>query len=144
MLWCERKVTPQHTDLLREVEALENELFDNSFNATTIAEEIRTGAQCITIFTTDSELMLGYIIFREAQGITDILRIGVTHSHQGRGLGNALMHIPLSQSERCMLTVKKSNEGAIRLYRTLGFEIVGDLETNGVASGWVMATSAVL
>jgi ribosomal protein S18 acetylase RimI-like enzyme len=52
------------------------------------------------------------------------------------------MQQAMKAAPRSMLTVRKTNQGAIRLYQKLGFEIVGDLETDGTAAGWVMATSA--
>ena len=127
------EVAAERRELLEEVEELENLLFDNSFNATTLSQEIRSGSHC---WVTGSERVEGYILFREESGLIDILRIGIHPSYQKRGLGTSLMQIPIRLSERCMLSVRKNNKGAIRLYQRLGFGISGDLGTS-----WVMATS---
>lgn len=119
--------------LLEEVEELENLLFDNAFNATTLDREIHNGSHC---WVTGSERIEGYILYHKGRGLTDILRVGVHPSYQKRGIGTSLIRIPMKQSKRCMLSVRKNNLGAIRLYRRLGFSITGDL-----GSSWVMTTS---
>ena len=128
------KVKPSYSDTMEEIEELENLLFENAFNATTFTHELSTGAQC---WVTGSERIEGYILFREENGLIDILRVAVHPTYQSRGVGTSLMKIAMKQSERCMLSVRKDNDGAIRLYRRLGFSILGDL-----GSSWVMTTSA--
>lgn len=119
---------------MEEIEELENLLFDNAFNATTLLYELNSGASCWVI---GSERVEGYVLFREEAGLIDILRVGVHPSYQRRGLGNKLMEVPMKKSARCMLSVRKVNDGALRLYRRLGFSITGDL-----GNSWVMTTSA--
>jgi hypothetical protein len=66
------------------------------------------------------------------QGIRDqhrfgaIQNLGIVAEHRGHGLGSALMHLALSGFQqvglrRAFLEVTAQNEGAIRLYRRLGF-----------------------
>ena len=57
----------------------------------------------------------------------DITTIGVAKKHQGRGLGRALVEALVdrakrSGAEQLFLEVKKSNESAIFLYESFGFE----------------------
>lgn len=119
--------------MMEEVEELECLLFDNAFNATSLLNELDTGARC---WVMGSERIEGYILFRVVRGLCDILRVGTHPSYQRRGTATKLMRVAMGEAPRSMLTVRKTNQGAIRLYRKLGFEVVGDLE-----SSWVMATS---
>ncbi|CAB4541166.1 MAG: tRNA (adenosine(37)-N6)-threonylcarbamoyltransferase complex transferase subunit TsaD [Actinobacteria bacterium] len=57
----------------------------------------------------------------------DVLTIGVASSEQGKGLGRELMNALLSHAKRqgaeqVFLEVKESNQAAISLYQSLGFE----------------------
>ena len=100
----------------------------------------------------DTELTLGtgwviyhrnalaaYLFGRSAEGSPfDILRLGVHPDYQGRGLGSQLLLRALQHPKGAMLTVLKSNQRAIHLYRRFGFTIVGELTHAGA---WVMRLS---
>lgn len=63
---------------------------------------------------------------RDARGIGAIQNLGVTPEHRGRGLGQALLLQALhgfrrAGLHRAYLEVTAQNDGAIRLYRRLGF-----------------------
>jgi hypothetical protein len=63
---------------------------------------------------------------RERNGLGAIQNLGITPGHRGRGLGTALLLQALqgfyrSGLGRAFLEVTAENEGAIRLYRRLGF-----------------------
>src|SRR4029077_8688819 len=63
---------------------------------------------------------------RERTGIGAIQNVGVTAPHRGRGLGTALVLKALhglrrSGVHRAHLEVTAQNEGAVRIYRRLGF-----------------------
>jgi ribosomal protein S18 acetylase RimI-like enzyme len=126
-----REVSAYDTHLLAEVEELENQLFDNSFNATTLARELTTGAKLwVAEGTTGLE---GYMLLRSEKGLTDILRIGVRAAFQARGIGSSLLRAAKQEFGRLMLSVRKSNTRAIQLYQRHGFDITGDL-----GGSWVM------
>lgn len=62
----------------------------------------------------------------EDRGAGAIQNLGIVPSHRGRGLGEFLMHLSLAGFRRlglrkAALEVTASNEGAMRLYRRLGF-----------------------
>jgi len=63
---------------------------------------------------------------RERSGLGAIQNLGITPPHRGRGLGRALLLQALHGFRRAglgraFLEVTAQNEGAIRLYRRLGF-----------------------
>jgi GNAT superfamily N-acetyltransferase len=63
---------------------------------------------------------------RERSGMGAIQNLGVTAAHRGRGLGTALLLKALDGFQRCgahraHLEVTAQNDGAIRIYRRLGF-----------------------
>ena len=79
--------------------------------------------------------MAGYILFRRDGDLLDVLRLGVHPDHAHQGLGRSLLERALSVTDRAVLTVKKDNIRALRLYTHAGFEIVGHLQS---AHAWVM------
>jgi ribosomal protein S18 acetylase RimI-like enzyme len=63
---------------------------------------------------------------RERSGVGAIQNLGIVPAHRGRGLGAALLLQALhgfaqAGLARALLEVTAQNEGAIRLYRRLGF-----------------------
>src|SRR5262249_46233079 len=63
---------------------------------------------------------------RERSGLGAIQNLGVTPAHRGRGLGTAFLLQPLGGFRRAglgraFLEVTAQNDGAVRLYRRLGF-----------------------
>jgi ribosomal protein S18 acetylase RimI-like enzyme len=119
-----REVTQVDPEVLQEVEDIENLLFENSFNATTLGNELRAGAR---LWVEGAHCIEGYMIVRTVNGLTDILRLGVRPPYQRLGLGSAMLREVLETSSRVMLSVRKPNVDAIKLYRRLGFQITGDL-----------------
>ena len=72
----------------------------------------------------------GFVLAREAAGEAEVLTIAVHPSWQGRGIGRALMDALLRdlyarRATALFLEVDEGNEGALRLYRRLGFVQVG-------------------
>jgi len=63
---------------------------------------------------------------RDRSGLGAIQNVGITPEHRGRGIGTSLMFQALSGFRRAglrkvFLEVTAQNEGAIKLYRRLGF-----------------------
>jgi ribosomal protein S18 acetylase RimI-like enzyme len=126
-------------DDLLVVEALENATFDNAFNATTIENEILTGAHCLVTCSKAEGaqgVICGYAIYRVTDSLTDLMRIAVTEKERGTGVGSSLLGYVMSLSPRTMLCVRKANPRALKLYLRHGFHIVGEIEQS-----WVMLTS---
>jgi len=117
--------------LLEQIEDIENELFDNSWNAGTLEREFAEDGQLWVA----GDPVEGYLLARTEEGLTDILRLGVKGACQGKGVGTQLLRCALRAFPRVMLSVRKNNQRAIRLYDRHGFKVLSDL-----GSSWVMFT----
>ena len=85
----------------------------------------------------------GYIMCRMEYGLSmtkrfglakkgHIISVAVLQPHRGRGVGTRLIHDALEQIKRengkeCYLEVRITNEGAIELYKRLGFKVSNTL-----------------
>lgn len=77
---------------------------------------------------------IGYLLSRWTDVVVDITRLGVVPEAQGNGVGRRLLDAVLLAADRpVMLTVKKDNRRALRLYRSRAFVIVGEIK-----SSWLM------
>jgi N6-L-threonylcarbamoyladenine synthase len=113
---------------LGQVMLIEDALFEKeAWSEQTMAEEL-VAANTYYIGIFDPQLV-GYAGLRIAPAdfAADVLTIGVAAKQQGKGLGRRLMEELLSfakrsGSEQVFLEVKESNQTAISLYTSLGFE----------------------
>lgn len=121
----------RHVELyeLEQIEELENELFSDSWNSGTLGREVQAGAH-LWVYGDPIE---GYLLERKTEDLLDILRVGVTKPAQGKGIGTTLIQHALEGSTHSMLTVRKKNLGAIKLYTNLGFQIHAT-----ILSSWIM------
>lgn len=114
--------------------ALEWELFDNSLSEPVLEQELRIGRGFIY-----GASIKGYALVRETSGLMDLTRLGVDPVYQGRGIGCALLDHVLVEAGMAyvpvVLTVRKDNARALRLYKAHGFVINGHFSAQGA---WVM------
>jgi len=73
----------------------------------------------------------GFVLVRVAAGEAEILSIAVDPRSRGRGYGRLLVEEALRRLYRervaaCFLEVDRDNRAAVRLYRSLGFEVAGE------------------
>lgn len=127
-----KKITSTDAQAISE---LESQLFpDNCMNEYTLTREIQAG-DGIVIYK--GGLLIGYMLVRDDKDdeVMDLLRLGIREGYQGQGLGRRLLD-DLDQTELkdFVLTVRKNNRSALRLYLTRGFQIVGELS----GGNWVM------
>lgn len=120
---------------LEQIMKLEAGLFGKeAWSKKTMAQEIEDEhSYYIGIFDTGLQGYAGLRLMPSDLS-ADITTIGVTSSAQGRGLGRKLvdellLHARRSGSEQVFLEVKKSNESAIHLYESSGFEQI-DIRKN--------------
>jgi len=105
---------------------LEEALFDNALSEKMMHHELTRGRGWVY-----GEPIEGYILIRFDSGLVDITRIGVAAGSQKKGIGRALLEHALKGQPDALLTVKKTNEMAIKLYRRFGFQVVGHLAAGG-------------
>lgn len=75
--------------------------------------------------------LVGFALVRSVAGEAEILTVAVAPSERGRGLGRLLMEEAMRRLYRegagaCFLEVDQANNAATRLYRSLGFEVIGE------------------
>ena len=78
----------------------------------------------------EGRVLLGISIFWIVHDEVHVLNVATTPAHRRRGVGRALMDATLAEgrARKCSLAtleVRKSNEGAIALYKSFGFRPVG-------------------
>jgi len=103
--------------------ALHAACFADAWDATAITRLLATGA-----FAHQSQN--GFVLTRVAGGEAEILTLAVVPQARGRGLGRALLHAAIAQSEALgaeavFLEVGADNPHALALYAGLGFAKVG-------------------
>lgn len=127
-----RKATIEDASTIAELEIL---LFpSNCMNERTISNEIAAG-ECWLVLDHQKENVWGYCLVRRDGELLDILRLGVVPEHQGQGIATLLLEKAIEAGQPTMLTVKKDNRRALKLYLRHGFRIVGQLASD---NGWVM------
>jgi [ribosomal protein S18]-alanine N-acetyltransferase len=101
-------------------ELLRREL-DHEWSTILLVEEPQPGGH---------QRLLGLAIFWIVQDEVHVLNVAVAPEHRRRGVGRAVMDEVLGRGRhrRCVLAtleVRRSNEAAIGLYKSLGFRTVG-------------------
>lgn len=116
-----RNATGKDLEALAELELL---LFpENCLNERSLREELGTSRAFLW-----GKPMVGYCIVRFGPELIDILRVGVHPDFQGRGIGERMLRELLEEAHLpTMLTVRKDNIRARRLYSKLGFRSVAML-----------------
>lgn len=111
----------------------EYELFpENNFNERTLAHEIQQGMSWVV---TAGDALAGYALCRSDGLLIDIMRLGVREKFRRQGVASTLLKKAISSAPEAMLTVRKGNDPAIRLYKKHGFVIAGTMPQD---YAWVM------
>jgi ribosomal protein S18 acetylase RimI-like enzyme len=75
---------------------------------------------------------IGRILVQRAEGVIELVDISLLPEHRNRGIGTALLRELIEEARKSRATVRlqvlRNNEGAIRLYRRMGFAIVSEDE----------------
>lgn len=87
---------------------------------------------CFVSYDEATQAIHGYIFSYHYQGHASIINLGISPSHQKKGIGTSLMEKGISDiktayysANRCLmkLQVKPTNQAAIQLYQRFGFKI---------------------
>ena len=120
---------------LAEVRAIETLSFTNPWSETTFRGEIQNTSISfpLVVVRKPGDEVVGYIIFWLIREDVPVNNIAIHPDFRGRGLGEALMrHVIEKVRARgatfMTLEVRRSNAGAVALYKKLGFEILGRRE----------------
>ncbi|QSQ26947.1 ribosomal protein S18-alanine N-acetyltransferase [Pyxidicoccus parkwayensis] len=116
------------------VMALEKQAFKNPWSAELLQRELQHEWSTILLVEEEREacapLLLGLAIFWIVHDEVHVLNVATAPEHRRRGVARAVMDEVLARgrSRRCTLAtleVRRSNEPALQLYKSLGFRAVG-------------------
>lgn len=130
---------------LNDVLAIERASFSSPWSRQFFLEELQ--ASCAkSVLCESRSIVVGYCLYWELAHDLDIHNIAVHPEYRRNGVGRAILtHI--IEAARCVgahnitLEVRKSNEAAQALYRSLGFEVCGvrrGYYSNDGEDAWVM------
>lgn len=111
---------------LPKLMALERACFEDAWTTEMMKNELVRDGFCGVLAETDGEIagyVCGYTLFEDAE----LPKIAVLKDYRGRGLGGLLLDLFSEKArqrgaERIFLEVRASNEPALRLYQSRGFE----------------------
>lgn len=116
-------------DDLSEVAFIERECFSQPWSENGLKESLEAGNYIFLVACDDGKIV-GYLGLFKACGEGDITNVAVLASYRRRGIARklleALFDLCVSDKLECVhLEVRKSNEGAIKLYENTGFSVDG-------------------
>lgn len=125
----------KHSDLT-EVLKLEKSLFPiDAWSEELFLQELSevSISRDVSVAVLDSQIV-GYASFRYVGREGDVNTVAVAESHQGRGIGTALMDWLESQAafrnvREIFLEVRSDNEAALKMYASRGYERI-DIRRN--------------
>lgn len=114
------------------VMAIERLSFSNPWHETTFRGEIRNHpiSHPYVIVHGGRERVIGYVIYWQVLGEVQVNNIAVHPDFRRMGVGEAVLRQVLDEvkgrgAKSITLEVRTSNEAAVRLYRKLGFRLLG-------------------
>lgn len=124
------RVRPLHREDIDAVVAIESEAFTTPWQASTFESLLgRDGIELLVM--TDAEVgVIGYAVLWVILDQGELANLALTTNRRGGGLGAHLLRHVLTRArtrgvEKLFLEVRASNQRAIELYRSFGFEDVG-------------------
>jgi len=130
---------------LDDVLAIERASFASPWSKQFFLEELQ--ASCAkSVLSELTGAVVGYCLYWELSNDIDIHNVAVHPDHRRHGVGRGMLRHIIGEaqkigSQNITLEVRKSNEGAQALYRSLGFEICGVRKgyySNDGEDAWVM------
>ncbi len=123
-------VRPLGRDDIEAVVAIETEAFTTPWQASTFEGLLGRDGIELLVMTDVDEGVIGYAVLWVILDQGELANLALTTNRRGAGLGAHLLRHVLDRArtrgvEKLFLEVRASNERAIDLYRSFGFEDVG-------------------
>ena len=112
---------------LNAIERIERESYPTPWSRSMFAGELaKPSSLSLGAFEPGGGLLVGYLVISRYVDAWHVMNVAVTPSHRRRGIARALLErlfeVTASDERRgYTLEVRVSNEGAIKLYESLGF-----------------------
>lgn len=118
------------TKYIDDIYAIESMVFPDTYSKETLNSIIDNKLYKNSLVLVDNDIMVAYIIVYEVAKEAEIHRIAVNSDYRKRGYGQAILSecikiLKSINTEKIHLEVRKSNFGAISLYKKFGFELMG-------------------
>jgi ribosomal-protein-alanine N-acetyltransferase len=122
------QIRPMTEEDLDDVMEVERRAFPHHWSRGNFRDCLRAGYQCQVLVR--EERIIGYGVLSVAVGEAHILTLCIDPGLQGEGLGRRLLERLLNMAKQrhadtAFLEVRGSNQVALNLYRSLGFNEVG-------------------
>ncbi len=124
------EVRPLRRADIASVVAIESEAFTTPWQASTFENLLGRDGIELMVMTDRVEGVIGYAVLWVILDQGELANLALTTNRRGAGLGAHLLQHVLERArvrgvEKLFLEVRASNERAIELYRSFGFEDVG-------------------
>jgi len=125
-------IRPATADDLEVLTALETEIFGaDAWSPQLFADELSAQFRTYLVMTDERGAIIGYAGLFAPGAEGDIQTIAVTEAHRGTGLGRELLTALIDEASarhvtQLFLEVREDNEAAQQLYRSNGFEVIGE------------------
>jgi ribosomal-protein-alanine N-acetyltransferase len=120
--------SPMRLNDLASVMVIENQAYPFPWTSGNFTDSLTAGYEMSVL--KEQNVMVGYLVWMAVVDEVHLLNIALSPARQGRGLGLWMMRYFITQARargfsKILLEVRPSNHGAIRLYRFLGFQKIG-------------------
>ena len=121
-----RTMRTSDVDLVAQNEAA---AYDHPWTKRIIVDCLRAGYQCWVL--ANKQQIVAHAVLSVAIGECHLLTLCVHPDHQRNGYGRILLNLLLDRAQKqeaeiCFLEVRRTNAGAIELYRSMGFVQTGE------------------
>lgn len=124
--WKIRRANDKDID---EIARIERGSFTDPWSAPEFRALLASPHAIFLVACDQFDAIAGYVVMMSVLDESEVLNIAVDPDHRGKSLGSMLLDKSLEEAEArgsrsTFLEVRQSNEPAIRLYRSRGFEEV--------------------
>jgi len=137
--------SPMRLNDLASVMVIENQAYPFPWTSGNFTDSLTAGYEMSVL--KEQNVMVGYLVWMAVVDEAHLLNIALSPARQGRGLGLWMMRYFIAQARtrefsKILLEVRPSNHGAIRLYRFLGFQKIGQRKGYYPQSAGLVSASA--